>query len=106
MVKEYFVTISGNLISGEVNRCVMPPHYRFDVTYDEERGEPIKLTAILMRKLKPLFSIEKSEIDEVLASLENQDFEKKKTELLKASIFPEASMESIKEFACMLCRKM
>ena len=105
MVKEYFVTISGNLISGEVNRCVMPPHYRFDVTYDEERGEPIKLTAILMRKLKPLFSIEKSEIDEVLASLENQDFEKKKSEFLKASIFPESSVKCIKEFACMLCRE-
>ena len=105
MEKEYFVTISGNLISGEVNRCVMPPHYRFDVTYDEERGEPIKLTAILMRKLKPLFSIEKSEIDEVLASLENQDFEKKKSEFLKASIFPESSVKCIKEFACMLCRE-
>lgn len=106
MVKEYFVTISGNLISGEVNRCVMPPHYRFDVTYDEERGEPIKLTAILMRKLKPLFSIEKSEMDEVLASLENQDFEKKKSEFLKASIFPESSVKCIKEFACMLCRQI
>lgn len=106
MMKEIFVTISGNLISGDANRCVMPPHYRFDVTYDEERGEPIKLTAILMRKLKPLFSIEESEIKKVCASVEGQDFEKKKSEFLKASIFPESSIKSIKEFACMLCRQM
>ena len=105
MVKEYFVTIGENLISGEVKRCVMPPHYRFDVTYDDS-GEPIKLTAILMRKLKALFSIEETEIKKVCASVAGQDFEEKKSEFLKASIFPESSIKSIKEFACMLCRQM